>query len=734
MADFGKPLYGGHSAAHYFAAPQNAMDSGSYGHNSEGQGNSYGTSDLGVDRIGMSVPMGIAANNVAGIYSKIRMGAGSLEIQFPGHGSGRPNAQTPEMYGKDQRTAIREMVGINEVDLTTHASFAMSGMTGFDGRSYDIKNAQKNLEELKTAIDFQADVAGGGSVVMHAGEFERPITDMYLDDEKGHINLARDPTGRLMFRQFNRQEGAAQFMVIDDRTHAIQAVQRDRLASYPVWNTATKDKEDGIDQDGNRVHIREGDYIDYEGRRIINPWSATRGRLPKFNDEGLPDIRMRSFDYFRQEAEERNAYEEKRLGRKLNYWEKLYPEEAFARAPLETQEAQARGSSNYALSYLGTVGKEAEKIRKLQEARAYYAELDKNLSEEEKKKLLRDIPYEFRGDHGSAGHYVESEKKSPLEIIDDAIKKARQNMIYLRSSIQAGENQAEEMNENKQHIIAPIKRLEREGIRLYAEAGIHALQRTKDPDAPVVVAIEHIFPEQFGGHPEELKWIIKKSRERMVDLLTEKSVDFGSSPHPVEWEKDRYKQRPKQPNPFYKGIDREEAQKLAEKHLKVTIDTGHINMWRKYWQQDPEKTPEENDRLFKDWAVKSIESLAKEKMVGNVHLADNFGYHDDHLAPGQGNSPVREIMNVIRKYGYEKAITVEPGADATTDQGDFFGLMKTWRFFGSPVYGMGGGSRSTSQWNDIQGAYFGQGRPPNYIFGAYAPSNEWQLWSQVPLE
>src|SRR3989338_9120042 len=138
--------------------------------------------------------------------------------------------------------------------------------------------------------------------------------------------------------------------------------------------------------------------------------------------------------------------------------------------------------------------------------------------------------------------------------------------------------------------------------------------------------------------------------------------------------------------------------------------------------------------MCKGWDVKSIHELAKDGMIGNVHLADNYGYHDDHLAPGQCNSPVREIMNVIRKYCYEKAITVEPGADATTDQGDFFGLMKTWRFFGSPVYGMGGGSRSTSQWNDIQGAYFGQGRPPNYIFGAYAPSNEWQLWSQVPLE
>ena len=122
-------------------------------------------------------------------------------------------------------------------------------------------------------------------------------------------------------------------------------------------------------------------------------------------------------------------------------------------------------------------------------------------------------------------------------------------------------------------------------------------------------------------------------------------------------------------------------------------------------------------------------------MVGNIHLADNYGYHDDHLAPGQGNSPIKEIISTIKKYGYDKAITVEPGADASTDLSDFHGLMKTWRFFGSPVYGMGfrgGGVPQT--WSDVQYSFFGQNKPPYYIFGGYAPSNDWTLWSAVPLE
>jgi len=130
-----------------------------------------------------------------------------------------------------------------------------------------------------------------------------------------------------------------------------------------------------------------------------------------------------------------------------------------------------------------------------------------------------------------------------------------------------------------------------------------------------------------------------------------------------------------------------------------------------------------------------VESLAKENMVGNVHLADNYGYHDDHLAPGQGNSPIKEIMAIVKKYGYSKAITVEPGADASTDLSDFHGLMKTWKFFGSPVYGMGfRGAGVPQTWSDVQYSFFGQNKPPYYIFGGYAPSNDWTLWSAVPLE
>jgi len=701
----------------------NAMDPETYGEKP-----AYGA-ELGIKDIGMSVPMGISAANVAGIYSKIRMGAGNIEIQFPGYRMGSRNAQTPEMLGEDQRQAIRELSMANEVKFTTHASFQLMGMMGRDERgNFSIYGATQDMFELKKAIDFQADL-GGGSVVIHSGEFERPMTDIYLDDETGRLNLARDPSGRLLFRQAHTQEVDARFELLDDRTsQKMETVQKDRLVAYPVWHREPQARW-GIDQDGNRAYIEKSDYIDYQGKKIINPYDPLRGRVPEYDSaKGRFKIDLKHFDYFRQESEEYNKWFEKVHGRKPGYYEKRYPEESFLYSTLETNEGNSRG---WALYYGRDTEREIKAIKKLEELKEYYKQLDISVPQEEKWKLLK----EDRELYSITQGLLPPETKDPLHFIDEQIKEANKRLEFSRQSSASQEQQAWDTYETKQHLVTPIKRLEKHGVRLYAEAGVHALRKTRDPNNPVTVAIEHIFPERFGGHLEELKWIIKKSRERMVDLLTQPEVEYGASMAPQEIDKEKLEKGLMQPNPYYTGVSREEAEKLAERHIKATIDTGHINLWRKYWQEDPRKTREQNEGTFKKWVLDQVEGLAKEKMVGNVHLADNYGYNDDHLAPGQGNSPIREIVSILKKYGYEKAITVEPGADASTDLSDFHGLMKTWRFFGSPVYGMGfRGSGVPQTWSDVQYSFFGQNKPPYYIFGGYAPSNDWTLWSAVPLE
>jgi len=290
------------------------------------------------------------------------------------------------------------------------------------------------------------------------------------------------------------------------------------------------------------------------------------------------------------------------------------------------------------------------------QAKEDYDSLEKGIPEDEKWKILKEDPIVGRTVGGVAQQLVPSDTKTPSEILNKAIIETRRNLEYMRQSSTSQEQQADDTHETSINIITPIKRLEQHGVRMYAESGIHALRRTKDPNNPVVVAIENLFPERFGGHLEEVKWIIKKSRERMVELLTEPRIIRGVSRAPTEMNEEKLNavvipggKSMLQENQFYMGISKEEAEKLADTHIKVTLDTGHLNMWRKFWQEDPKLNREQNDTKFKEWYLNQVESLAKEGMVGNVHLADNYGYQDDHLSPGQGNAPIKEAISILKK-------------------------------------------------------------------------------------
>ena len=705
---------------------------------------------MSVRDVGMSVPMGISAANVAGIYAKIRMGAGSIEIGFPGKFMGQRGAHTPGMYGEDQRQAIRELAKINEVNITTHASYNIMGLMGRDERgNFSVQNATQEVKEIQRAIDFAADVTGGGSVVVHTGEWVRPLTDMVIDDETGQRNLGWTPGyGRNLFRRRISEVVDANFIILDDRdSRVFENVTKDKDVAYPEWLRAKKSGW-GIDQDGNRVWIRgpeydekgnliyPGDYIDYEGRKIKdeNIYDPVKGRVPVYDPEtGRFKTRMIHFRDFEKEAREYNEWLKRNYKRLYGmewyedpqwYYKKVYPEEMYIRATLETNEGHARG---WALQYAERVKDHMEIINRLKKAREFYEKLDKSLSEEEKWKILKTDTRFQRLTEG----ILPPETKDPLKMIDELMEEHRKSLEFARQASTAQEQQAEETHETKEHLVTPIKRFQKVTTELYAMAAIHAIRRTKDPSNPIVLTIENLFPEYFGSHPEELKWIVEKIRERVVEYLTEEKVPHGATfGKPKTKEEDAYGVNPYR----IPGLTKEEARKLAEKHVKVTLDTGHLNIWRRYWVEDPNKTLEENDQEFKKWYLEQVEKLAKAGMIGNVHLTDNFGYQDDHLAPGQGTAPIKEVLEILRKYGYDKAITVEPGADASTDLSDFHGLMKAWRFLGTPVYGIGSRPAFPQTWTDIHYSYFGQPQPPYFVFGTYAPSPDWTLWSAVPLE
>ncbi|MBR9699031.1 sugar phosphate isomerase/epimerase [Candidatus Woesearchaeota archaeon] len=690
---------------------------------------------LTVKDVGMSVPMGISAPNVQGIYSKIRAGLSKIEIGFPAAGSGNRQAQSPGMYGKDMRQAIKELGIANEVEFNTHAAYNVMGMTGSleqagDLIKFDMNRARMGQHEIERAVDFAADVPGGGSVVIHTGEFLRPLTDIYVPDEEG--NLARGSDGRTMWKQRLTEDKDATFYLIDDRTgQAMRTVEKDRLVAYPHWLRSKKEGHWGMDKQGNRAFIKKDDYVDYEGLLILDAYDPVVGRVPEFDDKTREfKVDYLSFNDFEVVAKEKNDALKKRLGRSLTFQEATTQTEAYFHATLETNEGHSRGWSG---QYAEDVDTNIEMLEKLNKAKDFYQKIDAKLPPEEKWKIAIKEP-----NMRVLDQIIPPETKDPLKYIEEQITNARTRINFARQASVSQLQQAQDTAETKRHIIDPIKYVDRYAVRHYAESALHAMDRSKDPNNPIVLTMEHIFPERFGGHPQEHKWLIKKARERFVEYLTEPEMELGvtyDGKPAMAKNKEGLLELQKQPNPYYKaGLDKEQAKKLAERHIKATIDTGHLNLWRKYFQPRPGATPEDNENEFKQWFLGQIEDFAKDNLVGNVHLVDNYGYQDDHLSPGQGNAPIKETMKILKKFGYDKAYTVEPGADASTDLSDFHGVMKTWRFLGAPIYGLGAPSKSQQTWGKVQYSYFGQNQPPYFIFGSYSPSNDWTLWSQSPME
>jgi len=670
---------------------------------------------IGVKDIGMSVPMGIAAANVQGVGAKMKSGAGALEIGFPGAVRGQRQAHTPGMYGKDQRQAMKELAEINEVNLTTHASYGIMGLAGMDQQGNFSKEQRKlAVDEIKRAVEFAADTAEGGSIVVHTGEFQRPISEEYWA-----LKDPSDPSKGHRFKHHDEEAERAIIRVVDERSGQVMTqVRKNQRVARAIWNRYEEDNKDYWNEHGGNSYtdskgnvVNPGDYINYEGNKIADPFDVTFGRVPRYDQQtGRFEVKLHDWDDFVKEAEERNNKIAEQKGVSINQLsenERVLPEEAYLRATLETNEGHSRG---WALQYGQGFDKEKATIDKLKKSLEFYEKLEASTPEEDQWKLKKeatDLAVQSR----APMELVPTEHKLPSEILKEAIKGVERRMEFEHQASVSQQQQAEDSHETQQYVMSARKYALTESFKSYAEAGVHAMDLTKEKHLegkPLMITMENIFPESYGAHPDELKRLIQGSREKMTEQLVQE-----------------------------RGVSQDAAQKAAETHIKATLDTGHFNMWRKYWENDSSKTLQQNDEDFKKWMLGKTEELAEAKMIGNVHLTDNYGYQDDHLAPGEGTAPVKEITQILKKHGYKGALTVEPGADASTDLGDFWGLMKTWKLFGSPVYGAHGPVRADvpkASWSDIQYSYFGQAAPPYYIFGTYAPSQDWTLFTQVPLE
>lgn len=226
-----------------------------------------------------------------------------------------------------------------------------------------------------------------------------------------------------------------------------------------------------------------------------------------------------------------------------------------------------------------------------------------------------------------------------------------------------------------------------------AELGMYAMQRSddmfkeakkmkmEDKFTPIFIAPENVFPDSYGAHPQELREIIQSGRNEMIDRLKKK------------------------------GYDEKEADKLSKTHIKATFDTGHVNLWWKYFSKNSNMSETDKRKEFGRWVVSEFQKLAKDDLLGHIHLTDNLGFADEHIVIGQGKAPIKEVLDVIKSEAPHllNEIVIEPGGDNLQTI-----LHDTWRELNSPVYPFEHYGKGQATFKEVSTSYLERSQVPYF--------------------
>lgn len=199
------------------------------------------------------------------------------------------------------------------------------------------------------------------------------------------------------------------------------------------------------------------------------------------------------------------------------------------------------------------------------------------------------------------------------------------------------------------------------------------------------ICIENMFPDMAFSTAKEMNELVEASRDKFVDNAKARGI-----------------------------MSESQAKKQAEEIIGVTFDVGHLNLARKHGFQDED-------------LAREAEMIAKN--VKHVHLTDNFGFSDSHLAPGMGNVPHKLLLEKLEKAGFEGRKIVEAGGLINHFKESPF--MYSLAALGAPMSSSGGVGGSWNTSYGLQEGYFGG-------FGGMLPQTSYTMFgagfSQLPAE
>ncbi len=615
-----------------------------------------------ISQIGATVPEHDPQfkNMVQTVQSRIRRGAGTMQLMLQ-----TPHEQAiggrPKAYGKEIREAIREVMKANEVTIKgiEMPTQSLNNVSGFNHqqRMFDEEKRRRDVDEVKSAISFAADIGTGGGVDLVSFEFPRPVND-------------------------------AQWQKRDEKTGAVITKKAE------FWNPAETQMGMVVDaRNGQVMMFRKDEKLflqrDNQTFRDLTIKDEKTGELEK----EIPEPQQWDWEHFQKWAKSKkdpyvNRFRKEHDGRDPT------PEELYFYSQLDQQINQYRGSESFHESLA-----EGER-RQIRHAQDRLAKLEKMpVKDEEVEQRIK-------------------EEKSQLRIFD----KRLQDAMY---SAAASRQQIAEVKYRKKQLKPVQDYGSSMSCESYAELGITALRETNsNPNAKsdLYVGPEIGWPHSYGGHPDEFIEIIKNSRKRMIKLMTNKRV------------KDPASGLMKDSEYYDENVTKDQAKSLARRHIKGMFDTGHMGMWWEHWKRDPKKSEEQNFKNFEQWYVDKVDEMIEADAIGGVQAVDSMTAAHGHLPPGQGifGNVIKKSMMKLKEAGWTGMVVSEGHEEETFGEGRI--LYKTWEFLGGRTGPSYSPNLPGQSWAQMQHSYMGRAYSPLYMFGSYAPSNEFKLWSEVPLE
>ncbi|MBW2967385.1 sugar phosphate isomerase/epimerase [Candidatus Woesearchaeota archaeon] len=655
---------------------------------------------LAVNELGVTVPEKhpvTGGHMIQNVESAIRMGASKMQlIMTTPHTSAMGGGA--KMHGKDVRESIRELARANNVQIEglEMPTSSMTNLSGYDpqgGRYVSEQKRDQDLKEVKDAIKFIADVAGGGGVDIWSQEFARDIYD-------AKWNTKKEDKWFDAFEAYKAEEQFSMAHVVDRRTGRVHEIQKGQPIFEPVYHTFKKDRIGTMVEraDGKgKVEVRAGDWVTEDGR-WIDPTKPEQLllRMPEWNQEKQefkvaplewPEIKRRTEEYNRRF-----------LADKPDKW--LDPEEYAINIQLDNQLIARKGQSLY---YSQRYDDDVKMLDSLKKSLGQWERIQKEVPEDEWWKLKEEDPVM------RYSRYVTLPRMMPTDIIKKEIEDIRHRLKHVHEASAAADAQAMEIMAQKDNMQSLRRYALGNTVKSYAEAGMAALDETMhnknvEDGRPVHVGPELGWPTAYGGHPDEFIEIIKDSRKTMAKRLHDE-----------------------------RGYDMADANRLAKRHIKGCFDTGHMGMWlQNFKKSHPNETEEQRVARFKDWYMDMVKRMQKADVIGSVQAVDSATGAHAHLPAGQGILPVVEAVGYLRENGWDGWVVSEGHEEETFGQGRI--LLQTWKEFGSQVGESYFAPSAPARWSGVRESYFGHTTPPPYVVGTYSPSEDWVFWSGVPLE